>query len=43
MSSSEILRGAVLVRTDVSEDRIASVIELTGIGELGAMIAVTTN
>jgi hypothetical protein len=32
-----------LVRTDVSEERIASVIRVTRIGELGTTVAVTIN
>jgi hypothetical protein len=32
-----------LVRTDVSEERIASIIRLTRIGELGTTLAVTSN
>jgi hypothetical protein len=30
-----------LVRTDVSEERIASIIKVKGIGELGTTLAVT--
>jgi hypothetical protein len=32
-----------LVRTDVSEERILSIIRVTRIGELGTMLAVTSN
>jgi hypothetical protein len=32
-----------LVRTDVSEERIASIIRLTIIGELGTTVAVSSN
>jgi hypothetical protein len=32
-----------LVRTDVSEERIASIIRVTRIGELGTTLAVTSN
>jgi hypothetical protein len=39
MSSSAILRRVVLVRTDVSEQGIASIITVTKIGELGTLIA----
>jgi hypothetical protein len=37
-----MLRRVVLVRTDVSEERIASIIMVTRIGELGTTLAVTT-
>jgi hypothetical protein len=37
-----MLRSVALVRTDVSEDRIASIIRITRIGELGTL-AVTSN
>jgi hypothetical protein len=40
--SSGMLRRVALVRTDVSEERIASVIRVTRIGELGTL-AVTNN
>jgi hypothetical protein len=43
MVSSGILRHAALVRTDVSEELGASSIRVTRIGELGAMLAVTSN
>jgi hypothetical protein len=32
-----------LVRTDVSEERIASIIKVTRIGEVGTTLAVTSN
>jgi hypothetical protein len=38
-----MLRRAALVRTDVSEERSASFIRVTRIGELGATLAVTRN
>jgi ribosomal protein S4E len=38
-----MLRCADLVKTDVSEERIASVIRGTKIGELGTILAVTSN
>jgi hypothetical protein len=43
MSSSGILRRVTLVRTDVSEDRNASIINVARIGELGTKLAVTSN
>jgi hypothetical protein len=42
MASSGMLRRVVLVRTDVSEELIASFIRVTRIGELGTL-AVTSN
>jgi hypothetical protein len=39
MQSSEMLRRISLVRTDVSEECIASIIRVTGIGELGTTLA----
>jgi hypothetical protein len=42
MPSSEILHRLAVVRTDVSEERIASIIRVTRIGELGTS-AVTNN
>jgi hypothetical protein len=39
MPSSGILRRRALVRTDVSEERIASFIRVTRIGELGTTLA----
>jgi hypothetical protein len=38
-----MLRRADLVRTGVSEERIASIIRMTRIGELGTTLAVTSN
>jgi hypothetical protein len=43
MPSSGMLRLVALVRTDVSEERIASIIRVTRIGELGTTLAVTSN
>jgi hypothetical protein len=43
MSSSGLLRRVALVRTDFSEERVASIIKVTGIGELGTTLAVTNN
>jgi hypothetical protein len=43
MPSSFILRFAALVRTDVSEERSASVITVTRIDELGTMLDLTIN
>jgi hypothetical protein len=42
MASSGILRLVTLVRTDASEERSASIIRVTRIGELGTS-AVTSN
>jgi hypothetical protein len=42
MPSSGLLRRVALVRTEVSEGRIASIIRVTKIGELGKL-AVTSN
>jgi hypothetical protein len=38
-----MLRRVALIRTDVSEERIASIIRVTRIGELATTIAVTSN
>jgi hypothetical protein len=38
-----MLRRVALVRTDVSEERSASIIRVTRIGELGTTLAVTSN
>jgi hypothetical protein len=38
-----MLRHVALVRTDVSEELSASIIRLTRIGELGTVLAVTSN
>jgi hypothetical protein len=43
MVSSGMLRHMALVRTDVSEERSASFIRVTRIGELGTTLAVTSN
>jgi hypothetical protein len=43
MPSSGMLRRVVLVRTDVSEERIVSIIRLARTGELGTKLAVTSN
>jgi hypothetical protein len=43
MPSSGVLRRVVLVRTDVSEERSASIINVTRISELGTTLAVTSN
>jgi hypothetical protein len=43
MASSGMLRRVALVRTDVSEELSASIIGVTRIGELGTMLAVTSN
>jgi hypothetical protein len=42
MPSSGMLRRVTFVRTDVSEERIASVITIIRIGELGTTLAVTS-
>jgi hypothetical protein len=43
MSSSWMLRRVALVRTDISEERIASIISVTRIGKIGTALAVTGN
>jgi hypothetical protein len=43
MVSSVMLHRVALVRTDVSEERSASFIRVTRIGELGTALAVTSN
>jgi hypothetical protein len=43
MPSSGMLRGVVLVRIDVFEEHIASMIRVTRIGELGITLAVINN
>jgi hypothetical protein len=43
MDTSGMLRHVTLVRTDGSEERIASVIRVTRISELATTLAVTSN
>jgi hypothetical protein len=43
MSTPRMLRRVALVRTDVSKEHSASIIRVTGIGELGATLGVTSN
>jgi hypothetical protein len=43
MAFSGMLRHVALVRTDVSEELIASIMRLTRIGELGTTLTVTSN
>jgi hypothetical protein len=43
MLPSGVLRRVALVRTDVSEEHIAPIIRVTIIGEIGTMLAVTSN
>jgi hypothetical protein len=43
MASSGLLRRIARIRTDVSEELSASFIRVTRIGELGTMLAVTSN
>jgi hypothetical protein len=43
MVSSGMLRRAALVRTDVSEELSATFKRVTGIGELGTTLALTSN
>jgi hypothetical protein len=43
MVSSGMLRHVALVRTDVLEELSASFIRVTRIGELGTMLAITSN
>jgi hypothetical protein len=43
MASSGVLRRVALVRTDFSEECIASIIRVTRIGKLGTTLAVTIN
>jgi hypothetical protein len=38
-----MLRRVALVRTDISEERIASILRVRRIGELGTTLAVTSN
>jgi hypothetical protein len=43
MPSCEMLRSVALVRTQVSEERINSIIRVTRIGVLGTKLTVTSN
>jgi hypothetical protein len=43
MPFSGMLHRVAFVRTDVSEEHIASIIRVTRFGELGTMLAVTSN
>jgi hypothetical protein len=43
MPSSGMLLRVALVRTDVSEESIASIIRVTRMGEVGTPLAVTSN
>jgi hypothetical protein len=43
MSSSGMWRGLAVLRTDVSEEYIVSIIRVTRIGELGTVLAATRN
>jgi hypothetical protein len=43
MASSGMVRRVTLARTDVLEERSASIIRVTRIGELGTKLAVTSN
>jgi hypothetical protein len=43
MSSSGMLRRVALVRTDISDEGIASIIRVTRIGEIGTTLAVTSS
>jgi hypothetical protein len=43
MPSSGLRRRVALVKTDVSEDRIAPIIRVIRIGEIGKILAVTSN
>jgi hypothetical protein len=43
MLSSEMLRHIALVRTDILEELIASIIRVTRIGEPGTVLAITNN
>jgi hypothetical protein len=43
MASSGMLRRVALVRTDVSDELSAFFIMVTGIGDLGSTLAVTSN
>jgi hypothetical protein len=43
MASPEMLRRVAVIRTEVSEEHSASFLRVTGIGELGTTLAVTSN
>jgi hypothetical protein len=43
MPSSGMLHRETLVRIDVSEEHIATIIRITGIDELGTALAITSN
>jgi hypothetical protein len=43
MPPSGLLRHAALARTDISEERAASIIRVTRMGDLGTRLEVTTN
>jgi hypothetical protein len=43
MPSSEMLRHVALVKTDVPEERSASIIRVTRIGDLGSTLLLTSN
>jgi hypothetical protein len=43
MPSSGMLRRVALVRTNVSEERSASIIRITRMDELGTTLAITSN
>jgi hypothetical protein len=43
MQSPGMLRRVTIVRTEVSDERIASFMKVTRIGELGTMLAVSSN
>jgi hypothetical protein len=43
MASSGMVRRVAIGRTDVSEERIASIIRITQIRELGTTLAATSN
>jgi hypothetical protein len=43
MASSGMLHRVAVVRTDIAEERITSIIRVTRIGELGTTLAVTNN
>jgi hypothetical protein len=43
MPSSGMLRRVAVVRIEVSEERMASIVRMTRIGELGTTLAVSSN